>query len=213
MNPSWRSLSAVLLLLLGLGSGATLRAESAPVVPAPTASATATSPAAGKPVDNAKEPWRAMTKFNFAALPIGDMPPDDGNIAPIADADAKPVGLAANLVKMVETTLPAWAPGHVADPVQRVRNHLFLLGAPDFGQSPAERFLAASVLRYLLTQYSDDELAQILCWIALHPDEGTDTVLDDKLIRDFGLPKLDRAEVRLRTYYYAVKLNRWVVGW
>ena len=154
-----------------------------------------------------------MTKFNFAALPIGEMPPDDGNISPIADADAKPVGLAANLVKMVETALPTWAPGHVPDPVQRVRNHLFLIGAPDFGQSPAERFLPAAVLRYLLTQFSDEELAQILCWIALHPDEGTDTVLDDKLLKDFGLPKLDRAEVRLRTYYYAVKLNRWVIGW
>jgi hypothetical protein len=155
-----------------------------------------------------------MTKFDFAALPIAEMPPDTGNVAPIAGADEEPVGTSARLVKQVETTLPTWAPGHVADPVQRVRNHLFLIGAPDLAQSVAERFLPAAVLRYLLTQFPEEELAQILCWIALHPDEGTDTVLGDKLVRDMGVSaKIEAAEVRNRTYYYAVKLNRWVIGW
>ena len=195
MNPSWRSLPVLLPLLLGLGSPTLLPAADAPAAPA--------NPPAGQPANPApaaKEPWRAMTKFNFAALPIDEMPPDEGNVAPIADAEAKPVGLAANLVKMVENALPTWAPGHVGDPVQRVRNHLFLLGAPDVGQSPAERFLPATVLRYLLTQFSEEELAQILCWIALHPDEGSDEVLGDPLLRNFGLPKMDPAEVRRRTY-------------
>jgi hypothetical protein len=114
----------------------------------------------------------------------------------------------------VEDTLPTLAPGHLADPVQRVRNHLFLIGAPDLAQSVAERFLPAAVLRYLLTQFPEEELAQILCWIALHPEEGSDAVIGDKLVRDMGVSaKIDPAEVRHRTYYYAVKLNRWVIGW
>ena len=208
MNPSWRSLSALLAALLGLGLAAALAAADAKT---PSALPAAKAPTPG---DSAKTPWRAMTKFDFAALPIGEMPPDDGNISPIAGEDEKPVGLSDRLVKLVETTLPTWAPGHVEDPVQRVRNHLFLLGAPDYAQSVAERFLPAAVLRYLLTQFPEDQLAQILCWIALHPDEGTDTVLDDKIFRDLSVsPKLERPEIRLRTYYYAVKLNRWVVGW
>lgn len=207
MNPSWRSLSALLTALLGLGLGGPAWAGEAKAPAAPVG-----QPAASG--DGAKTSWRAMTKFDFAALPINEMPPDDGNISPIAGQDEKPVGLSERLVKMVEGALPTWAPGHVADPVQRVRNHLFLLGAPDYAQSVAERFLPAAVLRYLLTQFSEDELAQILCWIALHPDEGTDTVLDDKIFRDLSVPpKLERPEIRLRTYYYAVKLNRWVLGW
>jgi hypothetical protein len=209
MNPSWRSLSALLAAFLGLGLPMLALAGEAK---APPAAAPAGRPAT--PGDGTKASWRAMTKFDFAALPIDEMPPDDGNISPIAGQDEKPVGLSERLVKMVEDTLPTWAPGHVADPVQRVRNHLFLLGAPDYAQSVAERFLPAAVLRYLLTQFSDEELAQILCWIALHPDEGTDAVLDDKIFRDLSVsPKLERPEIRLRTYYYAVKLNRWVVGW
>ncbi len=211
MNPSWRSLSALFPFLLGLGAAWSVLAAEAPA-PVPPA-----TPVAGKPLSppaGAKDSWRAMTKFDFAALPINEMPPDAGNISPIAGADEEPVGTSARLVKLVEATLPTWAPGHVAEPVQRVRNHLFLIGAPDLAQSVAERFLPAAVLRYLLTQFPEEELAQILCWIALHPEEGTDTVLSDKLVRDMGVSaKIDAAEVRNRTYFYAVKLNRWVIGW
>jgi hypothetical protein len=207
MNPSWRSLSVLLPILLGLGAGRMLAAADSPAATSGRVS----------PGDGAREPWRAMTKFDFAALPIDQMPPDEGNVAPIAGPDEKPVGLSAQLVQMVEAALPTWAPGRVADPVQRVRNHLFLIGAPDYAQSVAERFLPAVVLRHLLTQFSEEELAQILCWIALHPDEGSDAVLDDKLLRDLGVSRQtrtdDRAEDRRRTYYYAVKLNRWVIGW
>ena len=45
----------------------------------------------------------ALTQFDFAKLPIDQMPPDDGNVSPeIATEDEAPVGSSAALLKRVE---------------------------------------------------------------------------------------------------------------
>ena len=159
------------------------------------------------------QPWRALTPFDFAALPIADMPPDEGNISPIAGPDDAPAGSTADELSRVVDMLPRWAPGQVADPVQRVRNHLLILAVADFAQSPLERFLPAAVVAHLATQFPPQDLAQLLCWVALHPDEGDLSALSDPLLVRLGAATLDRDELRTRTYYYGVKLTRRVVGW
>jgi hypothetical protein len=186
-------------------------APSAPLVTAPPASAPV-APAL-KPVAPAPEPWRALTTFDFAALPIDQMPPDDGNISPIARDDELPEGSSLQQLLKIESALPVWAPGHVADRVQRVRNCLLLLGVADFAQSPIERFLPSVVLDHLRKEFPRDELAQLIAWVALHPDEGTASVMTDPLLVELGAATLDPTEVRTRTYYYGVKFTRRVLGW
>jgi ABC-2 type transport system permease protein len=186
----------------------------------PSSPVAAPSPATGSPAatpspagtTGAAEPWRALTQFDFAALPIDQIPPDDDNVSPIANDDEAPVGSSAALLKTVVTALPAWAPGHVKDPVQRVRNYLLILAVADFAQSPIERFLPAAVLAHMLREFPPRELAQLLCWVALHADEGEISALDNPLLVDLGSKTLDRGELRTRTYYYGVKLTRRIVG-
>ena len=89
----------------------------------------------------AAEPWRALTLFDFAALPIDQVPPDEGDVSPIAADDQAPAGSSAARLTQVEVALPAWAPGHVPDRAQRVRNYLLILGVADYAQSSIERFL------------------------------------------------------------------------
>jgi hypothetical protein len=174
--------------------------------------AAATAPAAPTAA-TAAEPWRALTQFDFAKLPIDQMPPDDGNVSPIATEDEAPVGSSLALLKRVEAALPTWAPGHVADRAQRVRNYLLLLGVADFAQSPVERFLPRAVLTHMLREFPPAELAQLVCWVALHADEGDVSALKDPLLVGLGAANLEPGEVRTRTHYYGVKFTRWIIGW
>lgn len=118
-----------------------------PVATPPTSTAAPTAPTA------AAEGWRALTQFDFAALPVDQLPPDDGNVSPIASEDQAPEGSSAQLLEKVEKALPTWAPGHVSDRVQRVRNYLLILGVADFAQSPIERFLPGGVLAHMLKEF------------------------------------------------------------
>jgi hypothetical protein len=168
--------------------------------------------AAPRRAAGAPEPWRALSPFDYAALPFDQMPPDDGNISPIANDDEAPAGSSAAWLKRITTVLPRWAPGHASDPVQRVRNYLLILAVADFAQSPIERFLPATLLTHMITEFPPRELAQLICWVALHPDEGDLSALDDPLLVELGAKTLDRDELRLRTHYYGVKLTRRLVG-
>ncbi len=127
--------------------------DTAPPAPSRAASSLA-SELLGTATSAALEPWRALTDFDFAALPIRDVPPDDGNVSPIAPNDQAPIGVDAVLLKRIEATLPTWQPGHVPDAVQRVRNYLLILAVADLAQSPIERFLPAAVLAHMLNAYS-----------------------------------------------------------
>jgi len=183
-------------------------AAAADVEPRRRPAAVPTSPSSA-----ADEPWRALTQFDFAALPIAQMPADDGDIAPIASDDQVPLGNSMTLLERVVAALPAWKPGHTSDRVQRVRNYLLLLGVADYAQSPIERFLPSIVLAHMREEFPPGELAQLLCWVALHPDEGTVDALADPLLVELGAGTLNHDELRTRTYYYGVKLTRRIVGY
>ena len=188
-----------------------------PPVPA---SVQAQAPAAAAPAERTGAPsttssaegWRALTRFDFAALAAQEVPPDDGDVSPVAPDGQAPVGSSAQIFTRVTSALPKWAPGHVANRAQRVRNYLLLLGVADFSQSPVERFLPAAMLEHLLTEFNPEELAQLVCWVALHTDEGDLSALSDPVLVDLGAKSVDREEVRTRTYYYGVKLMRRLLG-
>jgi ABC-2 type transport system permease protein len=185
--------------------------SSAATPPSPKTASVEPPPPPSQPSKSA-EPWRALTTFDFAALPIGQMPADDGDISPIASDDQVPLGNSVTLLKRVVDALPAWKPGHTGDRVQRVRNYLLLLGVADYAQSPIERFLPAAVLTQMLEEFPPEELAQLVCWVALHSDEGNLDALADPLLIELGAKTLNRDELRTRTYYYGVKLTRRIVG-
>lgn len=181
-----------------------------PNVPSPSASTL--TPAAPTGPIAATQPWRALTQFDFAALAAEQVPPDDGNISPIAADDEAPAGSSAEWLQKVEGALPSWPPGHVPNRVQRVRNYLLILAVADFAQSPIERFLPGVVLAHMLKESPPQELAQLVCWVALHSDQGNVSALADPLLVELGAATLDQDELRTRTFYYGVKLTRRIIG-
>ena len=104
-------------------------------------------------------------------------------------------------------TLPSWAPGNEADPVQRTRNLLAIAAVPDILQMEQfERFVPRLVFARLQAVIPPRDLPKILYWIALHPDEGDDAAIHQ--LAPFGLPDITGPSkpVRGRVMLYAFKL-------
>ena len=69
-------------------------------------------------------------------------PPDEGVVTPIARFDEEPDERISEQLDKVRAGLPVWQPGKVADPVQRVRNLLYIAAVPDvFQMSELEKFI------------------------------------------------------------------------
>ena len=100
----------------------------------------------------------------------------------------------------------------MSDPVQRVRNHLFVAVVPDLFQMPIERFVPHIVFDRLQETIPKDDLIKILYWIAVHPAEGDDKALDDLHSLGLGNGPSETEEVRDRTGIYAVKLLGRLMG-
>jgi hypothetical protein len=108
--------------------------------------------------------------------------------------------------------LPQWKPGLVTDPIQRVRNHLFVAVVPDLFQIPIERFVPQIVFDRLQETVPKEDLIRILYWIAVHPDEGDDKALDDLHTLGLGNGPSETDEVRQRVGIYAVKMLGRLMG-
>lgn len=188
-------------------------AEPAPAV-TPAAPATATTaPPATLPPEPAVVPppgpatWQAVTLADIDRdLTFDRLPSDRSVVTPIATSDMEPDPDVADQVAAVEEDLIAWGPGVVADPVQRTRNLLGVLGVHDVAQTPLEAFLPRVVFRRLLDASPRDELIKVLYWIALHPEGGTTLAPDDVTPLQLRAVPTDEEEIRNRTAIYAVKL-------
>ena len=108
--------------------------------------------------------------------------------------------------------LPSWQPGKVADPVQRVRNLLYVAAVPDVQQAPIERFAPHAVYERLQQDVPKDQLIKILYWIALHPTDGDDSAVDQVWALRFTSGAIDMQQVRDRAAIYAVKLLGRLLG-
>ena len=127
------------------------------------------------------------------------MPPDDGIVTPIAPSDEDPEPELVGELDRIRHRLPTWKPGQVSDPVQRVRNYLFVAVVPDLFQVPIERFVPHLVFEQLQATIPKDDLVKILYWIAVHPAEGDDKALDDLHVLGLGNGPSETDEVRART--------------
>jgi outer membrane biosynthesis protein TonB/ABC-type transport system involved in cytochrome c biogenesis permease component len=198
--------------------------EPAPIpkrTPAPSPSVTPPAPGNGSdlPVPgpppepprasaNAPATWRAVTMADIDRdLIFSRLPPDAGIVTPIARADDLPDQDAALQLEQIRQALPNWKPGKVEDPIQRVRNFLFVPAVVDVYQMEGlEQFLPQIVFERLQTDIPKDDLIKILYWIALHPFDGDDSAVDDLKSLGLGNGPNDMQTTRDRVAVYAVKL-------
>jgi hypothetical protein len=198
--------------------------------PRPEAPATATPapapsepPAASKPAPSTAEPpapkagpppppaepesWQEVTPAHIDLVAFERLPSDAGVVAPIAPASEPLDPDTEAEVEEVRTSLATWAPARVPDPVQRVRNVLYVAAVPDVFQLPVERYLPHVVFDHLQQDVPKEDLIKILFWIATHPSGGDDSAVDD--LRNAGLRvngPSDIDQARERVMLYALKL-------
>ena len=157
--------------------------------------------------------WQAVTTADIERDLVFDRLPSDGGIVtPIAPDDEEPDPDTADHLQYIRDMLPSWQPGKVADPVQRVRNILYVAALPDVLQMPIERFAPQAVYERLQQDIPKDQLIKILYWIALHPTEGDDKALDELWALHFPTGAVDVEQTRERAAIYAVKLLGRILG-
>ena len=187
--------------------------------PPPPATADARPPAQpstkGPPEPLLPEPksWQQVTPAHIDEVLFERLPSDAGVVSPIARAE-EPIEpeLEAELEE-VRTRLVTWGPARVADPVQKVRNLLYVAAVPDVFQIPLERYVPHVVFERLQGDVPKEDLIKILFWVATHPAGGDDSAVDD--LRSAGIPvsgPSDMEQARERVMLYALKLLGRLVG-
>jgi len=157
--------------------------------------------------------WQAVTLADIDRDLVFDrLPSDSGIVTPIAPEDEEPDPDTSDHLHYVREMLPSWQPAKVADPVQRVRNILYVAAVPDVQQIPIERFAAYVVFERLQADIPKDQLIKILYWIALHPTDGEDKAVDQLWALKFSSDAVDLEQTRERAAIYAVKLLGRLLG-
>jgi hypothetical protein len=176
--------------------------------PSNAAAANANTPS-NAPADLLPEPasWQQVTPAHIDEIVFGRLPSDAGVVSPIAPLDEVLDPDVAAEVEEVRTKLMTWGPGQVQDPVQRVRNVLYVAAVPDVFQLPVERYLPHVVFERLEADVPKEDLIKILFWVATHPMGGDDSAVDQ--LRGAGLlvsGPADIEQARERVMLYALKL-------
>ena len=175
-------------------------AEKAPANPPPVSHPTAAS-------------WQLVTVADIDRDLVFDrLPSDSGIVTPIARDEEEPDPDTAEHLRYIQENLPAWQPGKVADPVQRVRNMLYVAAVPDVQQLPIERFAPSAVFYQLQQDVPKDQLIKILYWIALHPTDGDDKAVSELWALKFSNDPVDLEQTRERAAIYGVKLLGRLLG-
>ena len=184
----------------------------APDIAAPPAAAPPqTTPAPEPPPEPPS--WQAVTPAHIGEVMFERLPSDSGVVTPVARADEPIEPDVEAEIEEVRSRLATWKYAQVADPVQRVRNVLYVAAVPDVFQLPVERYLPAIVFERLQADVPKPDLIKILFWVATHPSGGDDSACDD--LRAAGLQVSGPADIeqaRERVMIYALKLLGRLVG-
>ena len=158
--------------------------------------------------------WRGVTMEQIDKdLRFDRLPADEGVIAPVAKRDDEVDTDVENHLQFLAAQLLQWKPALVADPLQRVRNVLFVAAVPDvFQMDPIERHIPLVVFDHLQQNVPTEDLVKILYWIALHPNEGDDAAVDQLRELRLGSGPRDIEQARQRAALYAVKLLGRITG-
>jgi ABC-2 type transport system permease protein len=184
--------------------------------------AVATTPPATAAAPSASPPAPSPTPSHWGAVTMDDierdliftrLPPDGGVVTPIAGPNDEADESTLEQLDLIRVALPAWKPWKVTDPVQRVRNLLFVPAVVDvFQTEPLERFVPLVVYERLQEDVPKGDLIKILYWIALHPFEGDDSAVDELRPLGLGNGPNDMETTRDRVAVYAVKLLGRITG-
>lgn len=181
--------------------------------PAATPAPAEKPPASAVPLPPALTSWQAVTLADIERDLVFDrLPSDQGIVTPIAPAEEEPDPDTSDHLQYIREMLPSWQPGKISDPVQRVRNILYVAAVPDVLQTPIERFAPYVVFERLQQDMPKDQLIKILYWIALHPTDGNDTAIKDLWALKFTNDAVDPQQTRERAAIYAVKLLGRLLG-
>jgi hypothetical protein len=177
-------------------------ARSAETVPTPGVRTVATQAESQNPTS-----WGALDTTRIEASLFADLPTDADVVAPIASPGERLHRDVEAQLECIRDSLPGWAPGRVSDPVQRIRNLLFVAAVPDVLQLEMERWVPAVVFERIRKDIPRDQLVRALYWIGRHPEEGAIPSLAQLrgvCLTLGGAP--DEAEYRKRIGIYALKL-------
>jgi len=151
--------------------------------------------------------WQKVTIAEINKVDFASLPPDSGIVSPIARPGLDPPPEMGDQLSALATALPAWLPAHVADPVQRARNLLYVAAVPDIREMEIlESYVPLVVFEQLKQEIPKDDLIRILYWIAMHPSEGDDRAANQLQPLGLGDAPADKDTVRERVTFYALKL-------
>ena len=179
-----------------------------PATPPPQPSTTGPPPPLPEPAS-----WQAVTPAHIDEIVFPRLPSDAGVVSPIAPPDEPLDPEIETDLEEIRSRLVTWGPASAADPVQRVRNVLYVAAVPDVFQMPLERYVPHIVFERLQGDIPKPDLIKILFWVATHPNGGDDSAVDD--LRSAGLKVNgpgDMDQTRERVMLYALKLLGRLVG-
>lgn len=102
-----------------------------------------------------------------------------------------------------------WAPGHVFDNTEKVRNLICACALMDIGQGQFEAELPLFVYQRLRREIPDDKLKAILAHMAFYPTEGSVIHTAPELNLDIGVGE---DQIRERLQIFAVKMLGRMIG-
>jgi hypothetical protein len=186
---------------------------SAAVPASPATQVAATQVAATQPATAPAPPnpptWQAVTAADADQITYDDLESDDSTVTPIGHSlNDLPEDVKGQMDDLAGE-LADWKPGHVDDPVERVRNLLSVCAVPDILEDPNESNVPLVVFEQIKGSMPKEQLIKVLTWIALKPDEGTYLTA----LPELGFPgPLQKDIVRERAEAYGRKLLARVLG-
>ncbi|MFA5057299.1 MAG: ABC transporter permease [Opitutaceae bacterium] len=151
--------------------------------------------------------YEAITDVQINTITYQDLPGDNEFVTPLAPPFKNPADRAA--VDGFAAKLKTWAPAHLDDAGQSIRNLVGVAAIADVSQDSREGKIARVVFEQLQTDFDPDQLRRALAWILLCPDDGT--VINN--VPELGLRRHPpRVAIRSRSVLYAGKFLGRLVG-
>jgi ABC-2 type transport system permease protein len=156
------------------------------------------------------QPWDQLTDAQIDAVPVTGLPPDDGEITPVAPSAVDlPVPDDRDRMATFRQKLDAWPPAHTGDDASRVRAVLAAAAIADFTRDDEEGPIARAAFDRLRGDFDEADLKRLLAYLYLHPNAGTVPTSADEL----GLAgPVAESVVRERLTIYAQKLLGRLLG-
>jgi ABC-2 type transport system permease protein len=148
----WTWVTIALLAWIGVGLAAALTGRLKPVQP--------------------EAEWEAVTDAQVEAVRYDDLPDDNGIVTRLVPSLAGGAE-SARQGREFATRLNTWAPAHLADAGQSVRNLLCVASIADLSEDPLEGEIARAVFDRLQADFPPAQLRRILTWVVQNPDAGT----------------------------------------